>query len=198
MSPGLKRGTAAFIVFVALWLDGSFYPLILLPFLYLTLYERRSPEAIGFSRSRLHLSALLGLGAGAAISLLYYPIFVHYLSRRQWGGLSPLALLTDVVWYPLYEEVAYRGFFLGMFAGSGGGLTQRNLALNLIQTLFFVSVHQNHIREGLPLLLIPVAAIGLAMGLVFLRTRNIAGCVVGHGLLNGVAHLYWLFPRAVG
>ncbi len=194
----LKGGTAAFLVFVALWLDGSFYPMILLPFLYLILYEKRSLEAIGFSRSGLRLSALLGLGAGFAIAILYYPIFVHYLSRRQWRGMSPLTLFTDIVWYPLYEEIAYRGFFLGMFTGSERLFTRRNVALNLVQTLFFVSVHHSHIREGLLLLLIPVSALGFAMGLVFLRTRNVAGCIVGHTLLNGVAHLYWVLSRAVG
>ena len=194
MFPGLKREfnerISAFLVFIVLWLDGSFYPLILLPFLYLFLYRRLGLNTIGFRRTRFRFSVLLVLVVGCAISILYYPIFVHYLSRRQWEGLSLITLLNDIVWYPLYEEIAYRGFFLGLWTDPDAGFSKSNLGFNLIQTFFFIAVHQNHVKEGLFLLLIPVSLLGFAMGLVFLRTRNISGCIVGHGLLNGVAHLF--------
>lgn len=190
MNRGLRGKALAFLVFVALWLDGSFYPLILLPLLFVLLYEREGLGKIGLGGMGLRRSLLLGAGVGSAVSVIYYPVFVHYLPRRTWEGLGLLALLTDLVWYPLYEEVAYRGFFLGSFADLGEGFSWRNLALNLVQALFFVLVHQNHIRAGLWLLLIPVFALGFAMGLVFLRTRNLAGCILGHSLANGVAHVF--------
>ena len=190
MNQGLRGKAIAFLVFVALWLDGSFYPLILLPLLFVLLFERESLGKIGLGGSGLRRSLLLGTGVGSAVSSIYYPVFVHYLPKRMWEGLGLFALLTDLVWYPLYEEVAYRGFFLGSFADLGEGFSGRNLVLNLVQALFFVLVHQNHIRAGLWLLLIPIFALGFCMGLVFLRTRNIAGCVLGHSLVNGVAHLF--------
>ena len=188
----------AFLVFVALWLDGSFYPLILLPFLFVLLYEREGLGEIGLGGSGLRRSLLLGAVVGSAVSAIYYPVFVHYLPGRTWGGLGLFALFTDLVWYPLYEEVAYRGFFLGAFADPGEGFSGRSLALNLVQALFFVLVHQNHIRAGLWLLLIPVFALGFSMGLVFLRTRNIAGCVLGHSLVNGVAHVFRILTVGIG
>ncbi len=190
MNRGLKGKVLAFLVFVALWLDGSFYLLILLPFFFVLLYEREGLGKIGLGGSELRRSLLLGAVVGSAVSAIYYPIFVHYLSKRTWEDLGPLTLFTDLIWYPLYEEVAYRGFFLGSFADPSEGFSGRNLALNLAQALFFVLVHQNHIRAGLWLLLIPVFALGFAMGLVFLRTRNIAGCVLGHDLVNGVAMMF--------
>lgn len=189
MKGGLKGKALASLVFIALWLDGSFYPLILLPFLYLLVYAREGLGTIGFGRSRLGRSMLLGLGVVLCVSVVYYPIFIHYLPKRHGEGASLSALLIDLAWYPLYEEVAYRGFFLGLFADPEEGLSRRNLVLNLIQALLFVAVHRNHISAGLYLLLIPVFVLGFSMGLVFLTTRNIAGCAVGHSLINGVAHL---------
>lgn len=197
MNRGLRGKALAFLVFVALWLDGSFYPLILLPLLFVLLYEREGLGKIGLGGSGLSRSLLLGVVVGSVVSVIYYPVFVHYLPRRAWEGLGLLALFTDLIWYPLYEEVAYRGFFLGSFADPGEELSGRNLALNLVQALFFVLMHQNHIRAGLWLLLIPVFALGFAMGLVFIRTRNIAGCVLGHSLVNGVANVFRILTVGV-
>lgn len=193
MKEGLKGKALASLVFIALWLDGSFSPIILLPFLYVIMYAREGLATIGFSGSGLGKSTLLGLGVGLGVSVVYYPIFIHYLPRRAWEGASLSALFIDLVWYPFYEEVAYRGFFLGSFADRGEALSRRNIALNLIQALLFVAVHRNHISAGLSLLLIPVFALGFSMGLVFLMTRNIAGCAFGHSLLNGAAHLLQFF-----
>jgi membrane protease YdiL (CAAX protease family) len=197
LNRGLRGKALASLVFLALWLDGSFYPLILLPLLFVLLYERDSLSKIGLGGSGLRRSLLLGAGVGTTVSAVYYPIFVHYLSRRMWDDLGLLTLFTDIVWYPLYEEVAYRGFFLGSFADPGEELSGRNLALNLVQALLFVLMHQNHIRAGLWLLLIPVFALGFAMGLVFIRTRNIAGCVLGHSLVNGIADVFRILTVGV-
>ena len=49
-----------FVVF-ALWLDGWFYPLILLPFLYVVLVDRRGLGWIGFHGRSLFRSGLLGV-----------------------------------------------------------------------------------------------------------------------------------------
>ena len=48
----------AFVVFV-LWLDGWFYPLVLLPFLYVVLVDRRGLGWIGFRGRSLFRSGLL-------------------------------------------------------------------------------------------------------------------------------------------
>ncbi len=190
MNREFRDKALAFLVFVILWLDGSFYPLILLPILFVLFYEREGLGKIGLGILGLRRSLFLGVGVGSAISVIYYPIFVHYLLSRTWEDLGLLALFTDLVWYPLYEEVAYRGFFLGSFADPVEGFSRRNITLNLVQALFFVLVHQNHIRAGMFLLLIPILMLGFAMGLTFLGTRNISGCILGHSLVNGIAMIF--------
>lgn len=174
---------------MALWLDGSFYPLLLLPLAFVLYYERESLAKIGLGGSGLRESVFLGLGVGLAVSVVSYPIFIHYLSRRLRTSQGLIDLLVDLVWYPVYEEVSYRGFFLGSFADLEKGFSVRNLGLVLTQAIFFVLVHQNHISASLYLLLIPVFLLGFSMGLVFLKTRSIAGCILGHSLINLVGHL---------
>jgi hypothetical protein len=48
------------------------------------------------------------------------------------------------------------------------------------------------------LLLILVSALGFVMELVFLGTLNVAGCILGHRLLNCVAPMYWVLSGEVG
>ena len=186
------RPVFGLLVFLALWLDGSFYPLIALPFLFIKLYCKEDLSRIGLGTRRLPLSLALGVVGGILVSAVYYPIHLRYLGRRPVTPLGAVSILTDVVWYPLYEELSYRGFFLGFFAGRGRGLS--NHVLNLVQALMFVSVHRHHVSAGFPLLLIPVFLVGFVNGLVFLRSRNVAGCVVGHALLNGLSLLIQNLP----
>jgi len=177
------------MVFIALWLDGKFYPLLLLPLLFVKLYDKGSLSSIGVGSRHLGISLGLGAGAGLISIASYYPVFLHYLGMRPASPLGLGVILTDLVWYPLYEEVSYRGFFLGVFARRGRLTSGVNLALNLVQALLFVSVHRHHVSAGVPLLLIPVFILGFVNGLVFLGSWNVAGCVLGHALVNGLAHL---------
>jgi len=176
-------------VFLALWLDGSFYPLILLPLVFIKLYDKRRLSCIGLGVRRLGLSLVLGAGAGLLVEAAYYPIFLNYLGIRPASPIGVSVILTDLVWYPLYEEVSYRGFFLGFFARRGRTISGVNLTLNLVQALLFVSVHRHHVSAGFPLLLIPVFHLGFLNGLVFLRSWNVAGCVLGHSFVNGLGLL---------
>jgi len=184
-----KARILAFLVFLALWLDGSFYPIILLPLLFIKLYVRGGLSRIGLGLRRLSRSLVLGAGAGLLTAAASYPILLHYRGVRPAPSSWAATLLTDLIWYPLYEEISYRGFFLGVFSRRDGAFTGANLALNLGQALLFVSVHRHHVSAGLPLLLIPVFLLGFLNGLVFLRSRNVAGCVLSHVLVNGLALL---------
>jgi len=180
----------ALIVF-ALWLDGWFYPLLLLPLLYVLFVERRDLRSIGFTTEKLGSSVSLGLAAFAIDLLVYLPVFFYYLStlqRMNMGDWYPL--FTDVIWYPLYEEITYRGFFLGHFTSPDDSpFSGKALMVNLIQAVLFLSIHHKHVTTGHPLLLIPVFLLGFLNGLAFLRTRNVIGCVLSHSLLNGGALL---------
>ena len=177
------------LVFFVLWVNGSFYPLILLPFVFTRYYCRENLSRIGIGRRRLQKSLILGLLAGFLVLVAYYPIFMLYRGVRAAPIPSVWPMLIDVVWYPLYEEVSYRGFFLGFLAKEGGDFSRHNHGLNLLQSILFVLVHHHHASAGFPFLLIPVFLLGFLNGLVFLRSRNVTGCIVGHAIVNGTAWL---------
>jgi len=191
----VKRNTLIMKVFPALiifslWLDGWFYPLLLLPFLYVIFVEKKGFGFLGFRKEKLGLSILLGLAITAILFLVYLPIFVYYIPMLQAASIGFYVVFTDVVWYPLYEEVAYRGFFLAHFTNPGAPLfSRRILLLNMSQAALFLSIHYKYVTAGQPLLLIPVFLLGFLNGFIFLRTRTIIGCIASHSILNGAALL---------
>ncbi len=188
-----KRGTwvekvIPGLILITLWLDGWFYPLLLLPILYVILVEKKTLGWLGFQRRGLRLSAVLGFSLSVALSAVYYPIFLQYLPLIRGRNVDLHSVFTDVFWYPLYEEIAYRGFALAHFAEpSGFKPSARNLLANITQSLLFLSIHGHHIAAGIPMVLVPVFMLGLLNGLLFLKTRNIYGCLISHSVLNSFA-----------
>jgi len=173
----------AFILF-ALWLDGWFFPLILLPVLYVLYVEKKDLAWIGFSTHNAPKAILCGIAIASVLGVIYYPIFLYYSSGNALEATPDLyVLFLDLLWYPLYEEVAYRGFALAHFAVQDEpSLSRRNTAVNLFQSLFFIAIHRHHFST--PLVLVPVFALAFLNGLLFLRKRNLFGCIVSHSLLN--------------
>jgi membrane protease YdiL (CAAX protease family) len=188
------KSIAALLVFFALWVNGSFYPLILLPLVFTRYYCGESLSRIGIRSQRLQRSLILGLLAGLLVLAAYYPIFLLYRGVRAAPIPYVWLILIDVAWYPLYEEISYRGFFLGFLAKESVDFSSYNLGLNLLQTLLFVSVHHHHVSAEFPFLLIPVFILGFLNGLVFLRSRNVLGCIIGHAVVNGTA---WLVQTGI-
>jgi membrane protease YdiL (CAAX protease family) len=159
-----------------------------LPFLYVIFVEKKGFEFLGFRKEKLSLSISLGLAITAILFLVYLPIFVYYIPMLQVASIGFYVIFTDVVWYPIYEEVAYRGFFLAHFTNPDDSpFSRRGLLLNLSQAALFLSVHHKHVTAGQPLLLIPVFLLGFLNGFIFLRTRTIIGCISSHSILNGAA-----------
>ena len=181
------------LILVSMWLDGWFYPLLLLPLLYVLFVEKKTLGWLGFRRLELWPSLFLGVLVSVGLTLVYYPIFLYYLQLIRLETVDLYAVFTDVFWYPLYEEVAYRSFALAHFAESSGPrLSVRNALANLSQSLLFLSVHRHHLASGMPLVLVPVFMLGLLNGLIFLRSRNIYGCIISHSALHGFALLlHW-------
>jgi len=181
----LEVAFPAFIVF-ALWLDGWFYPLVLLPFLYVKFVDGRGLEWIGFHGRDFFWSGLLGVCSFLGVVLVWYPVFVYYKPSLE--SITAYVLFTDVFWYPFYEEVAYRGFALAyLVPRETGALSLRSLVGNFAQALLFLSVHHKYVTSGMSLFLVPVLLMGLANGFIFLKTRNIFGCFLGHSLANTLA-----------
>jgi membrane protease YdiL (CAAX protease family) len=179
----------AFVVFV-LWLDGWFYPLVLLPLLYVKFVDRSGLKWIGFRGRNLFSSGLLGVCSSLGVILVWYLFFAYYLPPLESVSVSPYVLFTDVFWYPFYEEVAYRGFALSYLVPREMSVfSLRSLVGNLAQALLFVSIHHRYVTSGAPLFLVPVLLLGLANGFIFLKTRNIFGCFLCHSLANTLALL---------
>ena len=176
------------IIFFSLWLDGWFFPIILFPIVYVLIVEKKSLGWLGFSRDKLYFSLGIGIIIAFVLSGAYYPIFLYYLSIMKIGIVTIYSIFLDVVWYPIYEEVTYRSFLFSHFAEIDQSyLSSRNLIVNLFQSLLFISIHQHHFT--VPLVLFPVFFLGLMNGFLFLKTRNIYGCIASHSVLNGFALL---------
>jgi hypothetical protein len=178
-----------FVVF-ALWLDGWFYPLVLLPLLYVKFVDKRGVNWIGFRGRNLFSSGLFGVCSSLGIILVWYLFFVYYSLPLESVSVTPYILFTDVFWYPFHEEAAYRGFALAhLVPREMSVFSVRSLVGNLTQTLLFVSIHYRYVTSGKPLFLFPVLLLGLANGFIFLKTRNIFGCFLCHSLANASALL---------
>jgi len=176
------------LILFSLWLDGGFYPLILLPILYVLFVEKKSLNWLGYSKERFWLSIALGVLIFSVLSGLYYPVFLYYFPSIKQTTITLYVVFSDVVWYPIYEELAYRSFSLTHFAKFDENYTSsRNLMVNLFQSLLFLSIHKQHFDK--PLVLIVVFLFGFLNGLIFLKTRNIYGCIVSHSALNSFALL---------
>jgi len=184
------------IILFSLWLDGWFFPLILLPIVYVLFIEKKSLVWLGFSRHEIWFSLVIGVLIAFVLSGAYYPIFVYYLPMMKMEIITHYSIFLDVVWYPTYEEVTYRSFVLSHFTKLDRFyLSSRNLIVNVFQTFLFLSIHKHHFST--PLVLLPVFFLGLMNGFLFLKTRNIYGCIVSHSALNGFALLLkYLFQVA--
>lgn len=182
-------------IFLALWLDGWFYPLLLLPFLYVILVDKKTISWLGFRRQRLQPSISLGLLTATLLMAIHYPIFMQYMPLLEKRAPSLYDLFTDVVWYPLYEETTYRSFLLVHFADfRTSSFSKRNLLLNSLQALLFLFIHKHHVVSGRALVLVTILALALLNGLIFLKTRNISGCILSHCAINGFAlFLRWTY-----
>lgn len=186
-----------FVIVIALWLNGWFYPLLLVPILYVMVFEKRGPYFIGFELSKIRRSAALGLIAGNLLSLVYLALFIFYrVAFQPIGEIDWSILFTSMVWYSLYDEIVYRGFFLSHFSDVNESvLSARGLFVNILQTLLFISAPIKVLTIGEPLVLLLFSLLGFVNGLIFMKTRNLAGCILSHSIVIGSA---WLFPRIFG
>jgi len=181
----IEKVIPAFI-FSSLWLDGWFFPLILLPIIYVVFVEKKSLSWLGFSRHKIRVSLAAGVLIAFVLIRMYYPIFLYYLPVMKMEMFTFYSVFLDVVWYPTYEEVSYRSFGLSHFAKLDDScFSSRNIVVNIFQSLLFLSVHKHHF--SVLLVLLPVFFLGFMNGFLFLKTRNIFGCIASHSALNGLA-----------
>ena len=188
------------IIFFCLWLNGWFYPLLLLPILYIFLVEKKNFEWLGFRKEEFKPSILYGLIAFVSAIAIYFPIFLYYLPIFEGKTLTIYNNFTDIIWYPLYEEISYRSWLFVHYADFDNSYrSKRNNTLNILQSILFVFIHWQYIMSGTYLILVVLFIFALLNGFLFLYTRNIVGCILSHVALNGFAILslycfvLWIF-----
>ncbi|MFQ5832448.1 MAG: type II CAAX prenyl endopeptidase Rce1 family protein [Candidatus Thorarchaeota archaeon] len=173
------------LVFLVLWLDGRLYPIVVLPFLYVILVEKKTLSWMGFRVHGIWHSTALGLLVSAILVTVFAQVAFLYAPVMPTFAITPSIILSDVLWYPIYEEVTYRSFFLAHSADFNISVkSKRNVGANICQAVFFTLIHRNHMESGMFLLLVIVFLLGLLNGMLFVRTKNITGCFIAHASLN--------------
>ncbi len=97
---------------------------------------------------------------------------------REIGGAGLVSLITLVVVAPLTEELLFRGTILRGFLGR-----YKPRSAIAFSALIFCFIHLN------PYQFFSAFVVGLVLGWVFLRTRSLWPCIVGHGFYNGHSFL---------
>jgi len=88
------------LIFFTLWLDGWFFPLILLPIIYVLFVEKKSLGWLGFSRHEIRFSLGIGVIIALVLNGMYYPIFLYYLPMMKMEIITLYGIFLDVLWYP--------------------------------------------------------------------------------------------------
>ena len=108
------------------------------------------------------------------------------LRSQYWWG----TLLVAVVLAPIWEELAFRGFWLTALAKTRLGIVGGGLMTNVVWTL----MHLQYSPAGMA----SVFLAGLLLTWIMWRTSSIRACIVAHAIVNGmsVAFLTALAPAA--
>lgn len=136
------------------------------------------------------LTAPLLLTAGGAVFwisditnliILHYPIGQneYMMFVRLFGG-GLVTIITVCVIAPFAEEILFRGIFLRSFL-----VNYSTVNAIILSALLFALSHLNIYQ-------IPVALIiGCFLGWLYVRTRSLWPCIVGHSLYNACALIFW-------
>lgn len=177
-------------LFLFIWLVEWFASLLMLPlflllFLYVIFMERKAISYLGFHKAGSQYSLYLGSSFSVLLMAVYYFTFIiHYFDIGH-EIPSIFEVLTSVIWLPLYEEVTYRGFFLIHFSDSTySAWTKRNFAVNIFQSILYLSIYLNYTMTGAYFMLIPMFLLGIINGIIFQKTKNIYGCLILHLAFN--------------
>jgi membrane protease YdiL (CAAX protease family) len=178
------------LIFFALWLIDRLAPLFLLPlfflpFVYVIFIEKKAISNLGFRKGGLQYSIYLGSSFSVLLMAVYYFVFIIHYFDIEHEIPSIYGVFTNVIWLPLYEEVAFRGFFLSHFSDSSfSAWTKRNFTVNLFQSVLYLSVYTYYLVTHAYFMLVPMFFLSFLNGIIFLMTRNIYGCLLTHSALN--------------
>lgn len=111
-------------------------------------------------------------------------VLTEGLRSQYWLG----TILVAVVLAPLWEELAFRGFWLTALAKTRLGILGGGAITNVVWT----AMHLQYSPAGMS----SVFLAGVLLTWIMWRTSSIRACVVAHAIVNGtsVALLYTLAP----
>jgi membrane protease YdiL (CAAX protease family) len=166
--------------------------------------DRTFPELLEplFPSFRWNLAAwiagfmLMAMTMVVAVSLIFAPLvrsqeppqkelMEQVVGAAGLPGLCLMLLLVSVI-APIFEEFLFRGALLPWLEQRWGFRRGWVLAL-LVSSIAFGAIHL------VPAALPGLSALGLVLGLAFLRTGHLASAVIVHGLWNGGVFLLYRF-----
>eukprot|EP00793_Prasinoderma_coloniale_P004366 PRCOL_00000126-RA len=120
----------------------------------------------------LPYDAAWGAAAGAQAAGLEAPL----ASRDTFANALYVGVVS--VCAPVWEECLFRGFLLASLTGF-----MPTSAAVLVAGVLFAGAHFSAAR------LLPLTFLGIGLGAIFVRTRNLASCVLLHSLWNATVFL---------
>lgn len=165
----------------AVEITGLSFNLAWLAFFPVMVWPESKPARYFIQLSQIGRSLRYGLLAGLGCVLFLIGIIgwerITNLPYSEWPSVLAFGILEGV----LFEELAFRGLLLGALIFRG--VTERT-ALLVQAVLFFIAHLPRYLPDSEWAFLALVAALGLGAGWITLRTRNIAGAVLMHLIIN--------------
>jgi membrane protease YdiL (CAAX protease family) len=142
------------------------------------------PPEVGWGRATVLLASLLG--AFVVLSVLWGAVFnpskeklLEQLGSNEGAGLLVLSAGLTCVVAPICEEILFRGYIFTTLRNWRG-----TLPAALITGVLFGGVHAG---SAPALDLVPLAALGVGLCLLYRRTGSLYPCFVAHSLNNSIA-----------
>lgn len=136
----------------------------------------------------LFLSVLLVFTSIWALNIFVQWFPLENMLESQFKGLSHniLGIISISVMAPLLEEVLFRGAILGALLRSTGN----PWCAITVSALIFGIFHMN------PIQVVYATLLGMVLGWIYYRTRNLLSVIVGHVLNNTIATLSMFFSSS--
>ena len=183
---------------------GGWRPFVLIlifsvPIIYIK-SSKRSLKEVYLTKNNLKASLFHGL-LGSIVLITISIVILHQVLSSFY--LAP-ELKEFVWWFPLasflgnlfttglFEEVFFRGFLQMHLKNYFSSFW-----VVLVQAIIFALLHPRYYIEGLYYLSFMVFMFGIFAGFITLRTTNLTGPILMHGLVNTVGAMLFFVPPIV-
>jgi hypothetical protein len=106
------------------------------------------------------------------------------------GNISIFSMVFIIVVQSISEEIFFRGFLLEKIESFAGSI----IAIFTTAVLFGLA----HMAYGKVYPVIMPMMMGIILGYVVIRTKNLYAAIIGHMLFNFAAFIFYLFSKSLG